>query len=228
MLRLYVPDALSGGTLTLSDDQAHYLRNVMRRAEGDEIALFNGADGEWLGKIETLSKKAAIVRLEKRLRDQAPRRDVRVYASVVKKEAFELMVEKACELGASSFTPLICDRTVVHRVNAERLQAIAVEAAEQSERLDVMTVEPLAKLKDVLDGSIDVIFCQERSGAPTLLAAAQKLKGKPIAVLIGPEGGFTPEEIEFIGKTSHPVSLGPQVLRAETALIAALAGIILT
>jgi 16S rRNA (uracil1498-N3)-methyltransferase len=229
LIRLYLPESefSSGEKCFLSDGQAHYLRSVMRKSAGDELRVFNGHDGEWLAVIEELNKKNVLIKLDRQLLEQQKGSDIWVLASPVKKEALDLMVEKACELGAAKFIPVMCDHTVVHKINQERLQMIAVEAAEQSERLDVMTVESPLNLKKYLnsgDCNRDLIFCVERTGAASLAEVGRKLSGKPLAILIGPEGGFSYQEIDFISnfKHAHPVSLGPRILKTETALIAAL------
>jgi 16S rRNA (uracil1498-N3)-methyltransferase len=234
LIRLFVPEPELYAELNieLSDGQAHYLRNVMRKDIGESLRLFNGRDGEWLGTLSEINKKKAVVTLVQQTHEQKPCPDVHVFASPVKKEAFDLMVEKSCELGARSFTPVICDRTVVHRVNAERLQAIATEAAEQSERLDVMEIRPLISLKNCLssmDKNINLIFCIERKDVPPLAETVEKLKGKPLGILIGAEGGFSEAEIAAITHYSfvHPVTLGERILKAETALLATLANITL-
>lgn len=230
LTRLYIPDVRfgAGENFALSDGQAHYLRNVMRKQAGDRLRLFNGQDGDWLATIVEINKKNAIVRLDEVLLEQKSSSDIFILASPVKKEAFDLMIEKSCELGAASFIPVVCDHTVVHKINQERLQAVAVEAAEQCERLDVMQVSALRSLKDFLnskDCDRDFIFCIERKDAPSIAAVAQKLAGKPLAILIGPEGGFSEAEAAAIAAhpRAHPASLGPRILKAETALIAALA-----
>lgn len=230
LTRLCLPDAgfAAGESFALSEGQAHYLRNVMRKAEGEQLRVFNAQDGDWLATISELNKKSAIVTLVEKLLEQVSSPDVTVIASPVKKEAFDLMVEKSCELGARAFVPVTCDHTVVHKINQERLQAIAVEAAEQCERLDVMQVTPLHSLKEYLnskDCDRDFIFCIERKDAAPIAAVAQKLAGKPLAILIGPEGGFSEAEAAMIAAhpRAHPASLGKRILKAETALIAALA-----
>jgi 16S rRNA (uracil1498-N3)-methyltransferase len=200
----------------------------MRKDKGDELRIFNGKDGEWLAKIEELNKKNGIIKITKKLLDQKSSPDIWVLASPVKKEAFDLMIEKACELGAKTFIPVICEHTVVHKLNQERLQAVAVEAAEQSERLDVMTVQPITDLRKYLRSYTydrKLMFCIERVTVPSLVETALRIAKKPLAVLIGPEGGFSPQELDFISTFDYvlPVSLGTRVLKSETALIAALA-----
>ncbi len=202
----------------------------MRKSAGDALRVFNGQDGDWLATVAEINKKKALVKLDHQLLEQKQSPYVWVLASPVKKEAFDLMIEKSCELGAAKFIPVTCEHTVVHKINQERLQAIAIEAAEQSERLDVMTVEPLSDLKKCLnsfDYKRNIIFCIERAAAVSLAGAAKKLAQKPLAILIGPEGGFSSQEVDFISnfKNVTPVSLGPRILKTETALIAALAGV---
>lgn len=230
LLRLFVPQAPpeAGGLCELSDRQAHYLRNVMRAETGQPLRVFDGTSGEWLAEIKELSKKKALVSFVEKIREQTNSPDIHVLASPVKKEAFDFMIEKSSELGVKAFQPVICNRTIVQRVNEDRLQAQAVEAAEQCERLDVMRILSIKTLKDVLKSiPLDkkLIFCIERAQAPMIL---QRLQGgeirPPLAVLIGPEGGFSPEEVEMVSALQQtvPVSLGPRILRAETALVSAL------
>ncbi len=217
----------SGESISLSDTQAHYLRNVMRRSAGDRLRVFNGAEGEYLAEIKELNKKSGIINIVHQISQQKASPDIWILASPVKKEAFDLMIEKASELGPSKFIPVICDNTVVHRMNMGRAHAIAVEAAEQSERLDVLKIEDLLGLKDILkswDKNRKLIFCFERGGAPVITEATKGLKGQSLAILIGPEGGFSPDEAKLLTGLDFviPVSLGPRILRAETAMIAAI------
>ena len=229
LLRLYLPgeDLAPGKLCPLSEGQVHYLRNVMRKSAGERLRVFNGRDGEWLCTLVELNKNKALVKADDKLLEQSGSPDVWVIAAPVKKEAFDLMVEKASELGAARFVPVLTERTVVRKINQERLQAIAIEAAEQSERLDVMEVTPLADLKKYLDSFVNgrnLIFCLERAEAESIDVVARKLQQKPRALLIGPEGGFSEHEISFLRKkATYTVSLGPRILRAETALLAALA-----
>lgn len=229
LVRLYVPETgfVQGKEYYLSDGQVHYLRSVMRKSQGDLLRVFNGRDGEWIAEIKEINKKNVLIELTHQSVQQKINPDIWVLASPVKKEAFDLMVQKSCELGAARFIPVLCDHTVVHKMNRERLQSIAVEAAEQSERLDIMTVEEVMDLKKCLNSIINnrfLISCIERVEAASLLQVAQSQAGKPVAVLVGPEGGFSDQEIDFINnfKNGRAVSLGPRILRAETALISAL------
>lgn len=230
LIRLFVPQVPpeKGQQCVLSERQAHYLRNVMRCAAGDHLRVFDGTDGEWLAEMKEVSKKNVVISFVEKTREQIGSPDIHVLASPVKKEAFDFMAEKASELGVKAFQPVTCARTVIHRVNEDRLQAQAVEAAEQCERLDVMRIQPLKSLKDIVTSiPLDrkIIFCVERSQAPMILPRLQSAEIKlPLAVLIGPEGGFTREEIEMVSALPNavPVSLGPRILRAETALVSAL------
>ncbi|MFN3401640.1 MAG: 16S rRNA (uracil(1498)-N(3))-methyltransferase [Ferrovibrio sp.] len=225
--RLHVTDALSaGGFVMLADDQAHYLRHVLRLEAGQAVALFNGRDGEWRAVIAESGKKGVRLNLETQLRPQQPVSDVWLCFAPIKQGRIEMIVEKATELGAGRLLPVITRRTQMQKVNTERLAAHAREAAEQCERLDVPEVAPavtLEKLQQDWPQGRKLFLCAERNDAPSLLAAA---KGEgPCALLIGPEGGFAPEELTQIMALSQvvTVSLGPRILRAETAAIAALA-----
>ncbi len=232
LVRLYIPepDFVQGEICALSEGQAHYLRNVMRKSAGDKLRVFNGRDGDWLAELEEINKNKAFIKLDHQILEQKSSPDIWVLASPVKKEAFDLMIEKSCELGAAKFIPVVCEHTVVHKINQERLQAISIEAAEQSERNDVMTVEPLIDLKKYLNSfssERNLIFCIERMDAPNLVETMRKLAKKPLAILTGPEGGFSDSEIDFVKKMQYvySVSLGPRILRSETALISALSGV---
>lgn len=228
--RLYVPcgPIHAGEEIALSEDQHHYLRNVMRIEAGQQVRVFNGTDGEWLAAVKEISKKNAIISFVQQLRKQNTGRDILILSSPIKKENFDFMVQKACELGAATFQPLLMDHTSMHKINEARLQGIADEAAEQSERLTVMTVATIAQMKNYLnswDKGRKLIFCIERRDAPFMVnRLAQEPVDTPLALLIGPEGGFSAAEIEWLLAQDFviPVSLGPTVLRAETAMIAAL------
>ncbi len=229
--RLYVPvENLSGGEeIELSEGQHHYLRNVMRAQEGAQLRIFNGRNGEWLARIKELSKKKVIISLFEKIGEQTSSEDIWILASPIKKEAFDFMVEKSAELGAAQFFPIICERTVISRINRERLQATANDAAEQCERLDIMQVSDLGDLEVLFETwapGRKLIFCLERGEASPLAVTLQKLPpDTPLAILIGPEGGFTEAEIAFIRQQPFalPVSLGTRILKAETAAVAALA-----
>lgn len=229
-VRLYVEERLkTGAALCLVSGQAHYLGQVMRLSVGSRIGLFNGQDGEWQAVIERLSKKTATVRLEKRRRAQQALPDLWFLFAPIKRDRIDILVEKATELGVTRLLPVLTERTVVRRVNVERLRAHAIEAAEQTERLCVPELGAPAPLARVLaDWPCErrLLFCDETGGGLPIANAlrADPQQPEPWAVLIGPEGGFSPSELDVLRGLPFvtPASLGPRVLRADTAAIAAL------
>ena len=232
MIRLHVPTPLSPEAAVLPTlDQSRYLTQVMRLKTGDSLLVFNGRDGEWRCVISEILKKGAVLRAEEQMRPQALGPDVDLLIAVVKKSALEFAVEKATELGARRVKLVVTQRTQVQHVRMDRLDAIAIEAAEQTGRLDVPMIDEPVKLADLLDGweaGMDsgrrLMFCDETGGAPVTGAVAEAGAG-PWAILIGPEGGFSPDERERLRALpfTTAVSLGPRILRADTAAIAALA-----
>ena len=224
MIRLYVEAPLAAGAaVDAAEGQAHYLGGVMRRTAGDPVNLFNGRDGEWTGRIVSLSRGKATLVPENLLRPQSGDADLWLLFAVLKRDTTDLVVQKATELGVSMLLPVLTERTNAGRVNLDRLRSIAIEAAEQSERLTLPAVRPAAHLNDTLAAwpSDRALFvAQERADAPPL---------KPFAgsagLLIGPEGGFGPRDHAAIDRCPfiRPVSLGPRILRAETAAIVGLA-----
>ncbi len=237
-IRLFVENDLSEEAGFLIDGhQGHYLMNVMRMKEGEVVALFNGRDGEWMARLEKTGKGRAEVRVLGQIEEQSPEPDLWYLFAPVKRARLDYMVEKATELGASLIWPVMTRRTNVDRVKEERLRANAIEAAEQCGRLTVPEIRSPVKLERVLlDWPEDrlILFCDEAGGeggqdiAPlgiAVKAAEEKTGLDKWAILIGPEGGFTPEERHMIRQ--HPqsvaVTLGPRILRADTAAVAALA-----
>ena len=239
-LRLHIDAPLAEGAATpLSPEQAHYLRNVMRREVGEALLVFNARDGEFEAAIAALGKKGAVAAVGARRRAPEAEPDLWLLVAPVKRGPLETIVQKATELGVSRLVPVLTARTNAQRIKDERLAAIATEAAEQCGRLSVPPVEmaqPLTGLLDQWQAGRRLLFCDEagddpaeewggRQGraAPALEALANEKPG-PWAILIGPEGGFSPEErarlrgLDFIA----PVTLGPRILRADTAAIAAL------
>lgn len=206
-------------------NQAHYLGSVMRRAIGDPVLLFNGHDGEWAGRIAALRKDRASFIVEARTRPQTAPRDTRLLIAALKRDAMDLVAEKATELGIGLIQPVLTRRCVTDRVNADRLTAIAREAAEQSERLDVPRIAATLPLHAALDAwdAVPLLVGAERTAAPPLAARAPRQA--PWAWLVGPEGGFEQVELDDLRRRPFvcPVSLGPGILRAETAAIAGLA-----
>jgi 16S rRNA (uracil1498-N3)-methyltransferase len=240
MIRLFVSQPLADGVeVAPSEEQSRYLLAVMRLQPGDELLLFNGRDGEWLCKVSQVSKRGCRLAAERQTRPQALGPDLDLLVALVKRNRLETIVEKATELGARRIRLVITRRTQADHTNVSRLQAIGAEAAEQTGRLDVPQVlEPvkLDKLLDGWDGGRRLMFCDEAGddadaewgGAegrarPALEALAGQARG-PWALLIGPEGGFAPEERARLRRLDHvtPVTLGPRILRADTAAISAL------
>jgi len=227
--RLYVTADLAAGlALELAPPQAHYLRSVLRLAPGAAVALFNGRDGEWLARIDRFGKNAGTLIVGEQRRPQDAPGDLWLLFAPVKRARIDFLVEKATELGVSALYPVATERTIVERVNLDRLAANAIEAAEQTERLSVPEIRPPQPLHRVLDGwsaPRRLLLCDESGTAPPIAEVLARAPAGPLAVLVGPEGGFTQTELDAFRKLSFvsPVGLGPRVLRADTAALAALA-----
>ena len=229
-IRLYVnADLAAGAQVAFSGEQAHYLRNVMRAKAGDGVLLFNGRDGEWRAEIGELGKKAGAATVQTQTRPFKPSPDLWLLFAPIKRARIDFTAQKASELGVSALWPVMTDYTNVTRVNLERLRANAVEAAEQCARLDVPEIFETAALRDVLGkwpADRKILLCDEsRTGVPLGEALATQQPGQPWAVLVGPEGGFSPEELDILHAQPQVVSvgLGDRLLRADTAAVAALA-----
>jgi 16S rRNA (uracil1498-N3)-methyltransferase len=228
MIRLYVPcDLGAGAELALDHGQSHYLASVMRQGVGDEVALFNGRDGEWRAAITVVTKRAVGLRAQAQVRPQRAGPDLDLIVALVKRGRLETIVEKAAELGARRVRLIQTERTNADRARVERLTAIATEAAEQTGRLDVPQVaEPmkLAKLIAAWEPGRRLLFCDEAGEAKPVLKALEGQPGEAWAILIGPEGGFSPAERTLLRELPYavPASLGPRILRADTAAISAL------
>ena len=240
MIRLFVSQALEGGaSVEPSEEQSRYLMAVMRLQVADELLLFNGRDGEWLSRVVEAGKRRCRLAVERLTRPQTVGPDLDLLVALVKRNRLETIVEKATELGARRIRLLITRRTQADHTNVSRLQAIATEAAEQTGRLDVPEVlEPikLDRMLDDWDNGRRLMFCDEAGDDPDApwgggegraRPALEALEGQargPWALLIGPEGGFAPEERARLRGLAHvtPVTLGPRILRADTAAISAL------
>ena len=222
--RLFVSEALSEGTnIELDAGQANYLGNVLRLSERAELLVFDGSSGEWLASISDASKRRMTLKVERRTREAEAIPDVWLAFAPVKRTQTDWLVEKATELGVARLVPVITQRTIVERVKLERLQAIAIEAAEQCGRTRLPQISeplPLAHFLQHREPSRTLYFADEAGGE----AAAVAFSPGPAAILTGPEGGFTDDERLAIrgAPNALPVSLGPRVLRAETAALAAL------
>ena len=227
MIRLHVQGDLAPGLAVAPTlDQSRYLTQVMRLKAGDDLLVFNGRHGEWRVSVADVLKKGVVLRAEAQVREQTHGPDLELIVAVVKKARVETIVEKATELGARRVRLVLTHRTNPERLRLDRLDAIAEEAAEQTGRLDVPLVDDPVKLDALLDGwdaSRRLMICDETGGAPAVSALTAAGSGS-WAILIGPEGGFSPEEgvrLRALPFTTA-VSLGPRILRADTAAIAAL------
>ena len=221
--RLFVREELGENVrLDLDAGQANYLGNVMRLGEGAEVLLFDGNSGEWLGRIAEAGKKRMALRVERRTREPERIPDVWLAFAPVKRTQTDWLVEKATELGVAKLVPVMTQRTIAERVKLERLEAIAIEAAERCGRTRLPEIVQPVPLAQLLKGDGRTLyFADEAGGAP----AASAFKPGPATILTGPEGGFTEEERAKIRAVRHgvPISLGPRILRAETAALASLA-----
>jgi len=227
--RLYVKSPLrAGAEVELDGEQVHYLLNVLRLKQGDKFLLFNGDDGEWCARLSTVSKKKAQAVLEHQTRAQEEGPDLHYLFAPLKRARLDYMAQKATEMGASVLRPVITRRTVAEKVKTSRLIANTIEAAEQCGILQVPEVREPEKLANVLeswDMTRLLIFADEVSPSSSPLEVLSAQGPRPLALLIGPEGGFeTDERAALLAKPFVlPISLGPRVMRADTAAVAALA-----
>ncbi len=221
--RLFVRDPLGpGARIELDASQAHYLGNVLRLGEGAELLAFDGNSGEWLARIAESAKRRMVLAIERQTREAETVPDLWLAFAPVKRAPSDWLVEKATELGVARLMPVITQRTIVDRVKTERLQAIAIEAAEQCGRTRLPDIHEPAPLRDLLGAEgRRLYFADEGGGEP----AATAFVPGPATVLTGPEGGFTEEERAAIRAAPNAIaiSLGPRILRAETAALAAVA-----
>ena len=227
--RLHVEaDLAAGAEIEANKGQAHYLLNVLRLKADGTILLFNGRDGEWRARIADAGKRSCVLVAEERTRAQTPLPDLHYLFAPLKQARLDYMVQKAVEMGAGRLSPVITEFTQVRRVNLQRMRANAIEAAEQCGILAIPEMDAPQTLADRLDGWPDdrhLIFCDEAAPTARPADALAGLKPGPAALLIGPEGGFTEAEREHL--MARPgvtvLSLGPRILRADTAAVAALA-----
>ena len=228
--RLFIDEPLAEGmSVQIDGPQAHYLANVMRMKAGSPIVLFDDRTGEYLGEIIDAAKRKVTVALTSKLREREQVPDLWLLAAPIKRARFDWMAEKACELGVRKFVPVQTARTIIDKIKPERLRAHMIEAAEQCERSSLPELGDMVKLEAMLkDWPSDrhLFFADERihaSGEGSFRKALVAHDG-PAAILIGPEGGFTDQEGEMIRDCAQsvPVSLGPRILRADTAGVAAI------
>jgi 16S rRNA (uracil1498-N3)-methyltransferase len=227
--RLFVKSPLrAGAEIALTTDQAHYLANVLRSKTGDRVLVFNGVDGEWCARLSNVTKKAVALTAEHQTRPHEDGPDLHYLFAPIKRARVDYMAQKATEMGVSRLQPVLTRRTITERVKTERLQANAIEAAEQCGILRVPEVAAPAKLDALLeewDADRLLIFADEAAAMSSPLEVLEAQDRKPLAVLIGPEGGFEPEERAMLLRQPFviPVSLGPRIMRADTAAVACLA-----
>lgn len=238
--RLLIEQPLTAGAeIALDEGQARHVGTVLRLDVGDALRVFNSADGEWRARVSGKSKRSMSVRVAEKLRSPRAAPDLELLFAPVKRHATDLIVEKATELGVRRIRPVVTQRTIAETVRTDRLAIIAREAAEQTERFDVPEVAEaiaLVKALDGWDGARLLLYADEagdeaeapwggeRGQAMPIAEALANVQAQSLAVLIGPEGGFAPEERRMLCGLGYviPVSLGPRILRAETAVIAAL------
>jgi 16S rRNA (uracil1498-N3)-methyltransferase len=227
--RLFVIADLAAGTSLAPDgQQAHYLTNVLRMAEGAELLVFNGRDGEWLARLGAKSKKAITLALVEQTRPQPPHPDLVYCFAPLKQGRLDYLVQKAVEMGAGVLQPVVTQHTQVARIGTERIAANAVEAAEQCGILAIPAVRETVRLDRLLaswEGERRLIFCDEDAATNNPLPALRAIAEKKLGLLVGPEGGFSEDErrqlraLPFVAA----IPLGPRILRADTAAVAALA-----
>jgi 16S rRNA (uracil1498-N3)-methyltransferase len=227
--RLYLDVALAAReAVTCTADQAHYLRSVLRVPDGASVLVFNGRDGEWRAAARHEGKRGLVLQLADRVRAQTAGPDVDYLFAVLKRSRLDYMVQKATEMGVRRLAPVITHRTIAERVNVERVRANAIEAAEQCGVLRVPDVAAPMRLEQVLgawDTARRLVFCDEAATMQNPIPTLTALGPGPLAVLIGPEGGFSDNERAALLAKPYvtAISLGPRIMRADTAAVAALA-----
>jgi len=230
--RLYVEADLGAGiSLTLNKDQSLYLAAVLRKTVGDEVVLFNGRDGAWLCRVTSDSKKSVGLDVVEQIATQTPPSDLWYGFAPLKSERLDYVVQKAVEMGVGIIQPVMTQFTQLHRLKPERLKANAIEAAEQCEVLSVPAIAAETSLDRLLEdwtqdhGDRQLILADEGEASASPVAALEQLKGRRIGLLIGPEGGFSDAERQKLHALPFvtPISLGPRILRADTAAVAGLA-----
>ena len=229
-IRLYFPGEISLKIpVKLENKQVHYLINVMRKKIDDSILVFNSVNGEFLAKISEIYKNTIIIDIIKKIRDVKIENDIWLLFAPVKKSPTEYIVQKATELGVSKIIPVITERTITKNLNLKRMQDIAIESSEQCDRITIPEICAVKKLKDLIlnwDNDRIIFFCDETiRNKDVVKIDFQNLSTKSFgAVLVGPEGGFSTNEINYLKEKRfiRPIDLGPRILRADTAVISAL------
>lgn len=230
--RLFLRSPLGAGArIDLDPGQVNYLVNVLRLADGAAILVFNGRDGEWRASLATEGRRRHVLLVGEQVRPQPPPLDLHYLFAPLKQARLDYMVGKAVEMGAGRLRPVLTQHTQVHKLNLERMEANAVEAAEQCGILTIPRIDEPTHLDSVIDGWRDaeparrLVFCDEGEEGGDPLATLAALPTSPLAVLIGPEGGFSVTERHLLRAQTFvtAIPLGPRILRADTAAVAALA-----
>jgi len=230
--RLFVAPSLeAGGVVALGREQSLYLASVLRKGEGDEAVLFNGRDGAWRGRLVSAAKKNVSIELVERIAEQPTRGDLWYGFAPLKAARLDYVIQKATEMGAGVIQPVITHRTQVSRAQVERMRANAIEAAEQCEVLNVPEVRPEIGLEKLLadwsesEGDRLLVFADEAAPSGSPVETLTTIARRPAGLLVGPEGGFDEAERQLLLRQPFvvPISLGPRILRADTAAVAALA-----
>ncbi|HZT47275.1 MAG TPA: 16S rRNA (uracil(1498)-N(3))-methyltransferase [Hyphomicrobiaceae bacterium] len=227
--RIFVEaDLAEAAVIACSAEQANYLRNVLRLKPGDPILVFNGRDGEWRAVLADAGRRSAAVSVQSKVREQEGGPDIDYLFAPLKRARLDYLVQKATEMGVARLRPVITHHTIAERVNVERMRANTIEAAEQCGILRIPEVMPPAKLEGLIagwDAQRPLIFCDEASEERCPFSALAGVQPGPVALLVGPEGGFDEAERALLTSKSFVtrISLGPRILRADTAAVAALA-----
>ena len=226
--RLYIDHPISNDLrYTCSSAQANYLLNVLRLKSDEIIYVFNGKDGEWSAQVEPIKRKECKLKILNKVRDQGSSQDIEYLFAPLKRSRLDYMIQKAVELGVSRLRPVFTSRTIMKRVNLERMQANVIEAAEQCGVLFLPKVSEPENLKKIISDwpeERNLIFCDERAQIKSPIDALSSKTSQPVSVLVGPEGGFDQEEQDLLRNQPFvtPVSLGPRIMRADTAAVAIL------
>lgn len=225
--RVYLHTPICEGEIcSPNEEQAHYLLHVLRLTNGDIIKVFDGASGEYTAEITQCTKKSCQLLIKEKIREQTHSPDVWLLFAPVKKDKTDFILAGATELGVSKIIPTITQRTVCERIKKERFEAQVIEASEQSRRLDIPSVMPAQELNKVIENWPEdrILFFMDETGNGENVLSSFDAKGKKAAILVGPEGGFSEDELNLLRKKNFTkaVSLGPRILRAETAVFAAL------
>ena len=237
LIRLYIEAPIEIGCfLDCNQDQSHYISNVMRRKISDNVLIFNGSDGEFLANITIIHKNGVELKVIKQTREQTYSPEIKLLYAPVKNAKNEFIVQKATEMGVSEIQPINTDRTIRDKANTEKLELVAIEAAEQCKRLDVPQINNIKEFEHAIDDLQDyiIIVCDETGKGRAAAEVLAEIKNSNIedeeenfkyAIVIGPEGGFSPKELEYLRSLENvfAIGLGPRILRAETAIITALA-----